>query len=74
MAKYDLEWLLHMLVIRDVLAESLHIGHHDNVVCYVKTGSKARQFLSGKTEKFVLPIRGKLAVATGQLMPAPAVR
>ena len=63
-AKHDLERLLHMLVIRDVLAESLHIGHHDNVVCYVKTGSKARQFLSGRTERFVLPIRGKVAVTT----------
>ena len=64
MVKHDLERLLHMLVIGDILAESLHIGHHDNVVCYVQTGSKARQFLSGSAERFVLQIRGKLAVAT----------
>ena len=64
MVKHKLERLLHMLVIGDILAESLHIGHHDNVVCYVQTGSKARQFLSGSAERFVLQIRGKLAVAT----------
>ena len=64
MAKHDLERLLHMLVIRDMLAESLRIGHHDNVVCYVKTGSKAREFLSGSMGRIVLQIRGKLAVAT----------
>ena len=59
MVKHDLERLLHMLVIRDILAESLHIGHHDNVVCYVQMGSKARQFLSGSAERFVLQIRGR---------------
>ena len=46
MAKHDLERLLHMLVLKDILAESMVIGNHDNVICYVKTGSKAVEVCS----------------------------
>ena len=58
-AKHDLERLLHMLVLKDILKESLHIGNHDNVICYVKTGSKARDVLAGNTGRFTLKTRGK---------------
>ena len=46
MAKHDLERLLHMLVLKDILAERMVIGNHDNVICYVKTGSKAVEVCS----------------------------
>ena len=59
MAKHDLERLLHMLVLKDILAESMVIGNHDNVICYVKTGSKAGDVLSGRLGRIVLNIRGK---------------
>ena len=59
LGKHDLERLLHTLVMTDILAESLHIGNHDNVVCYVKLGSKAGEILSGRSGKITLRIRGK---------------
>lgn len=64
MAKHDLERLLHMLVMKDILAESMVIGNHDNVISYVKTGSKAGDMLSGRLGRIVLKIRGKAAVST----------
>lgn len=64
MAKHDLERLLHMLVLKDILAESLHIGNHDNVICYIKTGSKAREVLSGRMGRLVLQVRGSKSTAT----------
>ena len=62
--KHDLERLLHTLVMTDVLAESLHIGNHDNVVCYVKPGSKAVDVLSGRAGRITLRIRGKSHAAS----------
>ena len=62
LGKHDLERLLHTLVMTDILSESLHIGSHDNVVCYVKPGSKARDVLSGRAGKVTLRIRGKVHV------------
>lgn len=59
LAKHDLERLLHTLVMTDVLTESLHIGTHDNVVCYVKPGPRACDVISGRTGKITLRIRGK---------------
>ena len=59
LSKHDLERLLHTLVMKDILSESLHIGNHDNVICYVKTGSKAKDVLSGKSGKVTLCVRGK---------------
>lgn len=59
LSKHDLERLLHTLVMRDILFESLHIGNHDNVICYVRTGSKAKDVLSGKSGKVTLCVRGK---------------
>ena len=56
--KHDLERLLHMLVMKDILSESLTIGNHDNVVCYVKTGSKAREVLDGRITNIILKVRG----------------
>lgn len=63
MAKHDLERLLHMLVLKDILAESMVIGNHDNIICYVKTGSKAGDVLSGRMGRIVLNIRGKVAAS-----------
>ena len=51
LGRHDVERLLHTLVTMDILAESLHIGNHDNVICYVKLGSKARDVLSGQSGK-----------------------
>ena len=64
LGKHDLERLLHTLVMTDVLAESLHIGNHDNVVCYVKPGPKAGSVLTGTAGKITLRIRGKAHVAS----------
>ena len=65
MSKHDLERLLHMLVMKEVLSESLTIGAHDNVVCYVKLGSKAGDVLSGRVSGIVLRVKGSGAAATG---------
>ena len=58
MTKHDLERMLHLLVLEGVLSESLQIGSHDNVVCYVQVGPKHGQVLSGSM-KVMLPVRGK---------------
>ena len=55
--KHDLERLLHMLVIKDILAESLMIGNHDNVICYVKPGSNAWNVLNGQITGIILQTR-----------------
>ena len=55
--KHDLERLLHMLVMKDILAESFTIGSHDNVVCYVKPGSNARNVLSRRITGIILQTR-----------------
>ena len=39
------------------------IGNHDNIICYVKTGSKAGDVLSGRMGRIVLNIRGKVAAS-----------
>ena len=58
MTKHDLERLLHMLVMKDILSESLIIGSHDNVVCYVKLGGKARDVMDGRVTDIILKVRG----------------
>ncbi len=58
-SKHDLERLLHMLVLNDILCENLTIGAHDNVVSYVKLGSKAYDVLSGKITGIIMNIKGK---------------
>lgn len=58
-SKHDLERLLHMLVLNDILTESLIIGAHDNVVSYVKLGTKAPDVLSGKITGIIMNIKGK---------------
>ena len=63
-SRHDLERLLHKLVMEDYLSESLRIGNHDNVICYVKTGSKANALLCGRAPSVMLNTRGKSAVAT----------
>jgi bloom syndrome protein len=55
--KHDLERLLHMLVMKDILAESLTIGNHDNVICYVKPGANARNVLNGRITGIILQTR-----------------
>lgn len=62
-SKHDLERLLHMLVLNDILSESLTIGAHDNVVSYVKLGQKARDVLSGRITGIIMNIKGR-AVAS----------
>ncbi len=58
-SKHDLERLLHMLVLNDILSENLTIGMHDNVISYVKLGSKASNVLGGKITGMILNIKGK---------------
>lgn len=65
MTKHDLERLLHMLVMKDVLSESLTIGAHDNVVCYVRLGSKASDVLSGRISGIVLKVKGSGKAVSG---------
>lgn len=57
--KHDLERLLHMLVMKDILAENLTIGNHDNVICYVKPGSNARHVITGRISGIILRTRGQ---------------
>ena len=57
--KHDLERLLHMLVMKDILAENLTIGNHDNVICYVKPGSNARNVINGRIHGIILRTRGQ---------------
>ena len=65
--KHDLERLLHMLVMKDILSESMHIGAHDNVVCYVQAGSKARDVQDGKITEIILKVkRQKGSVSTSK--------
>ena len=59
LSKHDLERLLHMMVLKNVLAEDLQIGNHDNVVSYVKMGSKADEVFQGRYGKVLLQLRGK---------------
>ena len=59
--KHDLERLLHMLVMKEVLSESMQIGAHDNVVCYVQLGSKAKDVLSGKISDIILKVKRQKA-------------
>ena len=56
--KHDLERLLHMLVMKDILAENLKIGNHDNVICYVKPGSNAWNVINGRISGIILRTRG----------------
>ena len=44
----DAERLARMLVLKNVLAEDMVIGNHDNVICYVKLGPKAIDLLQGR--------------------------
>ena len=56
--KHDLERLLHMLVMKDILAENLTIGSHDNVICYVKPGLNAKHVINGRISGIILRTRG----------------
>lgn len=57
--KHDLERLLHMLVMKDILAESLTIGNHDNVICYVKPGANTKNVICGRICGIILKTRGQ---------------
>ena len=46
----DAERLGHLLVLQHVLAEHMVIGNHDNVISYVKLGSKALDFLQAQNK------------------------
>ena len=59
LSKHDLERLLHMMVLKGVLAEDLQIGDHDNVVCYVKSGPVAGSVLSGEFGSIQLKVKQK---------------
>ena len=74
--KHDLERLLHMLVMKDILAESLTIGSHDNVICYVKPGSNARNVINGKITGIILQTRGqkKKVLSSGASSTADSVQ
>ena len=60
-SKHDLERLLHMLVLNDILSENLTIGAHDNVISYVKPGSKAHDVLNGRITGIIMNIKGRAA-------------
>ena len=59
LSKHDLERLLHMMVLKGVLAEDLQIGDHDNVVCYVKSGPVADSVLTGEFGTIQLKVKQK---------------
>ena len=44
----DAERLFRHLVLRNVIEEDLVIGQHENVICYVKLGSKASDVHHGR--------------------------
>ena len=70
LCKHDLERLLHMMVLKDMLAEDLQIGNHDNVISYVKLGPKAMEVLRGKYGSVLLRLRGKGGGTTSSRNPA----
>jgi bloom syndrome protein len=72
LGKHDLERLLHTLVMTGVLSESLHIGTHDNVVCYIKPGPKAGDVISGRSGRITLRIRGKARSSSAVTDSKPA--
>ena len=65
--KHDLERLLHLLVLKEVLSESLQIGTHDNVVCYLKLGPKAGAVLAGKCGPVTLHIKQKCSSSSAKV-------
>ena len=62
--KHDLERLLHMLVMEDILSESVTIGVHSNVICYLHTGSKAKDVLGGRIKGIILKVKGRKGSAS----------
>lgn len=72
-SKHDLERLLHMLVMKDILAETITIGNHDNVVCYVKAGSRAMDVLGGRITGIILKLKGGSASSSATKTTAKTV-
>ena len=56
-SKTDLERLMHLLVVRGILAEDVQIGNHDNAVSYVILGSQAKGFQQGSSERLTLHVK-----------------
>ena len=59
LSKHDLERLLHMMVMKGVLAEDLQVGSHDNVISYVKLGPEAQSVINGRYGTILLKVKNK---------------
>lgn len=69
-SKTDLERLMHLLVVRGILAEDVQIGNHDNAVSYVILGLQAKGFLQGSSERITLHVKSSTA-KTGNKTSSP---
>jgi bloom syndrome protein len=65
LTKTDLERLMHLLVTKDILAEDVQIGAHDNAVCYLMLGSRAMDFMNGSFGSLSLHVKGQNTSGTG---------
>jgi bloom syndrome protein len=66
LSRLDLERLLHMMVLKGLLAEDMRIGNHDNVVCYVKSGPFASRVMNGAYGDIHLKIKHKAGNGAGK--------
>lgn len=69
-SKTDLERLMHLLVVRGVLAEDVQIGNHDNAISYVILGFQAKGFLQGSSERITLHVKSS-TTKTGSKTNSP---
>eukprot|EP00794_Sanderia_malayensis_P009865 gene9865-10875_t len=58
LTRNDAERLFRHLILRNAIEEDLVIGQHDNVICYVKLGSKALD-VSHKKMKIILTLANR---------------
>ena len=59
LSKHDLERLLHMMVLKSILAEDLQVGTHGNIVSYIKSGPEALKVLNGSFGTILLKVKSK---------------
>ena len=64
LSKHDLERLLHMMVLKSILAEDFHVGNHGNVISYIRPGTSSVSVLSGSYGTILLKVKAK-GPATG---------
>lgn len=72
LSKHDLERLLHMMVLKDIICEDLHVGAHGNVISYVKTGVHGNRVLRGLYGRILLKVKSKSSSARSSNVTGPS--